>query len=286
MDDGGRRVSPDPRTQYDYTERAIEAAHRVLIDLGQVLGSYFDDSIVVVGGWVPDLLLPNAEEPHVGSIDVDLALDAEKLRGGRYAEIVRSLLATRRYEKTEDRFKLHARVDLADGGPAIVVGVDFLKPLEKLRRRKTSRILKDFRPLDADGCAAAFRDPASVKIAGPTISGAENTVSVLVAAIEDFLVMKSYALAKRDKPKDAYDIYYCLDNAPDGMERLAHSWRGRREDDDIAKAITHLREKFASVKAYGPQQVVAFYDSPGEEERSLQARRAYELVARFLDLIG
>jgi len=83
-------MTSEPRTQHDYGQRDVEAAWRVLVDLGQVLGSWFADSIVVVGGWVPDLLLPNTEEPHVGSIDVDLALDADKLRGGRYAEIVRS----------------------------------------------------------------------------------------------------------------------------------------------------------------------------------------------------
>lgn len=43
-------MTAEPRTQHDYGEREIEAAHRVLIDLGQVLGSYFKDSIVVVGG--------------------------------------------------------------------------------------------------------------------------------------------------------------------------------------------------------------------------------------------
>ncbi len=89
-------MTPEPRTQHDYSERQVEAARRVLADLGQVLGSFFADSIVVVGGWVPDLLVPDAEEPHVGSIDVDLALNADKLREGRYAKIVKSLLATRR----------------------------------------------------------------------------------------------------------------------------------------------------------------------------------------------
>jgi hypothetical protein len=78
-------MTDEPRTEHDYGPREIEAARRVLVDLGQVLGFWFADSIVVVGGWVPDLLLPDASEAHVGSIDVDLALDAPKLREGRYA---------------------------------------------------------------------------------------------------------------------------------------------------------------------------------------------------------
>lgn len=86
-------MTHEPRNQADYGARETEAARRVLIDLGQVLGSYFADAIVVVGGWVPSLLIPNADELHVGSLDVDLALNPDKLRDGRYAEIVKSLLS-------------------------------------------------------------------------------------------------------------------------------------------------------------------------------------------------
>jgi hypothetical protein len=68
-------MSPEPRHEGDYSDRQIDAAHRVLVDVGQVLAS-FGDAIVVVGGWVPDLLMPNAVPEHIGSIDVDLALDA------------------------------------------------------------------------------------------------------------------------------------------------------------------------------------------------------------------
>ena len=66
-------MTPEPRTQYDYGEREVAAAKRVLVDLGQVLGSFLTESVVVVGGWVPDLLLIGAGERHVGSIDLDLA---------------------------------------------------------------------------------------------------------------------------------------------------------------------------------------------------------------------
>jgi hypothetical protein len=47
----------EPRHQGDYTDRQVDAARRVLVDVGQVLDS-FRDAMVVVGGWVPDLLFP------------------------------------------------------------------------------------------------------------------------------------------------------------------------------------------------------------------------------------
>jgi hypothetical protein len=54
----------EPRQREDYSDRQIAAARRVLVDLGQVLRS-FEDCLVVVGGWVPDLLMEEAEEMHV-----------------------------------------------------------------------------------------------------------------------------------------------------------------------------------------------------------------------------
>lgn len=63
-------MTAEPRSEADYSLRQTEAARRVLVDAGQVLAS-FADCLVVVGGWTPDLLLSDAAEPHVGSIDAD-----------------------------------------------------------------------------------------------------------------------------------------------------------------------------------------------------------------------
>jgi len=60
--------------------------------------------------------------------------------------------------------------------------------------------------------------------------------------------MKAHALAGRDKPKDAYDICYCLDNYPGGLEELAGLWKQRHNDRDVVRMIAILREKFSSVE--------------------------------------
>ena len=74
----------------------------------------FSDCLVVVGGWVPDLLLTDAEEPHIGSIDVDLALDVAKLNEGRYAELLKLLLDTKRYRKGAKDFQLMVEIILLE----------------------------------------------------------------------------------------------------------------------------------------------------------------------------
>jgi len=275
----------EPRQREDYSDRQIEAAHRVLVDLGQVLKS-FEDCLVVIGGWVPDLLMEKAEEAHVGSIDVDLALDAEKLADGRYAELLKALLDTRRYQQAEEPFKLYAEVDLKDGQPPVRVDVDFLKSPDAKTKKNKPKFTENFRPLDASGCSAAFEHPELVVITGKMIKGKTNRVQFRVASIADFLIMKSYALANRDKPKDAYDLCFCLDNYPGGLKELAANWKKRAVMKDVIKAIGILREKFAAVDSYGPGQVVEFYNSANAEEQERQARRAYELVQEFLKQAG
>ncbi len=278
-------MNPEPRYESDYTQRQVDAAHRVLIDVGQVLAS-FKDCMVVVGGWIPDLLITNSEEPHSGSIDVDIALDAAKLNNGRYADLLKLLLDTRRYKPGAKGFQLVTDVDLKDGHPAVQVEVEFLAPAAIKLKRNRPQMLAGFRVLQADGCGAAFHAPVELPLSGRNVRGVQNTVQLRFASLADFLVMKAYALGGREKPKDAYDICFCLEHNPAGMEPLAADWKARGTDPDVIKANAILREKFAAVDSFGPQQVVEFHNASNPEEQTMQARRAYELVQRFLTLLG
>ena len=57
------------------------ASRAVLIEVMNVLG-VFRDKIVLVGGWVPDLLYPNSG--HIGSLDVDLAISQTAIGANAY----------------------------------------------------------------------------------------------------------------------------------------------------------------------------------------------------------
>jgi hypothetical protein len=277
-------MNREPRTQSEYDARQTEAARRVLVDVGQVLAA-FRDCLVLVGGWLPDVLLPDAEEPHVGSIDVDLALDAERLHGGRYAELLGQLFKTGRYRPGEKRFQLLTDADVGDGSPPVQVAVEFLAPRELKLKKNKPKLLNGFRVLQADACGTAFRAPVQVEIEGRTLRGAKNKVLLRVASLVDFLVMKAHCLAGRDKPKDAYDLCYCLDHYPGGLAALADQWRKCAAEKDVKRAIEILHEKFESPEDFGPMQVVEFFSSPDADARAMQARRAFELVQTLLDLI-
>src|SRR5260370_31647611 len=119
---------PEPQSAADYDDRTTAAVKSVLIEIGQILGS-FKGKFAVVGGAVPWLLLSNDEMPHVGSIDVDLGLDAEALGDGEYATLIDALRG-HGYEQRRElrRFQLVRRTPAKDGGPPIDIIVDFLMP--------------------------------------------------------------------------------------------------------------------------------------------------------------
>jgi hypothetical protein len=64
------------------------------------LGS-FKGKFAIIGGAVPWLLLDNEEMPHVGTLDLDLGLDAEALGDGEYARLVETLMK-HNYQQRED----------------------------------------------------------------------------------------------------------------------------------------------------------------------------------------
>ena len=53
-------------TKRDYTAEKVAAARSVLIELVHLLGEYRDD-IVLIGGWVPEILITDKKIPHVAA---------------------------------------------------------------------------------------------------------------------------------------------------------------------------------------------------------------------------
>lgn len=92
----------DPRTADDYSDRTTAAVQSVLVEIGQILGSY-KGKFAIVGGSVPNLMLKNAEMKHVGTNDIDIALNAEALKeDDEYVDLVNSLIK-QGYEQRKDK---------------------------------------------------------------------------------------------------------------------------------------------------------------------------------------
>ena len=79
-----------PQSAAEYDDRVTAAVKSVLVEIGQILGS-FKGKFAVIGGAVPWLLLGNEEMPHVGTLDVDIGLDAEALGDSEYVTLIDAL---------------------------------------------------------------------------------------------------------------------------------------------------------------------------------------------------
>ena len=248
----------EPQSATDYDDRTTAAVKSVLVEIGQILGA-FKGRFAVIGGAVPWLLLENDDMPHVGTLDVDLGLDAEALGDGEYATLV-GALQEHGYRQREGlrRFQLARTVQPPDGGPAIEIIVDFLMPRDAEIVKNKPPLISNFAVQRADGADLATTFYKMVAIEGPMPEGATNRVEVAVCSIPALLAMKGHALNGRYKQKDAYDIYFCIRNYPGGPEVLAEECRVILAQASGEVGYRFIDAKFTTVEDFGPTCVKQF----------------------------
>ena len=259
----------EPQSANDYDDRTTAAVKSVLVEIGQILGS-FKGKFAVVGGAVPWLLLSESDMPHIGTGDVDLSLNAEALGDGEYAQLVESL-QEQGYNQREDmrRFQLVRTVPARDGGPDINVVVDFLMPRDVEIVKNTPPLISNFAVQRADGADLALKFYQMVAIDSEMPDGGHNRVHIAVASIPALLAMKGYAIANRQKSKDAYDIYFCIRNFPDGLDALVAETKPLLEVDTARKGYLLIAGKFRDVDDFGPTKVRQFVEgSDALDERT------------------
>jgi len=272
-------------TRKDYSAEAVQAAKSVLIELTHLLGEYRED-IVLIGGWVPELIIPQGQRTHVGSIDVDLALNHTRIKEAGYRRI-EELLLSRGYYQDKDRQPYIFLRDIIVGGSQYTVEVDLLAG-EYQGTGKTHRHqeVQGIKARKARGCELAFDMTTEVNIEGEVPGGGLDRVTIRVAAIVPFFVMKGMALVDRMKEKDAWDIYYCILSYPGGIEALVREFEPHKDNGLVQEGLGKIASKFASEKDIGPRFVSDFeeVDDPDEIERI--RRDAFERVHAFLEKLG
>ncbi len=254
---------PEPQSAADYDNRTTTAVKTVLVEIGQILGS-FKGKFAVIGGAVPWLLLDNEDMPHVGTLDIDLGLDAEALGDGEYALLVEALIG-HGYQQREElrRFQLVRQVPASDGGPPIDIVVDFLMPRDADVVKRDRPLIDNFAVQRADGADLATHFYEMVAVSGLMPTGGTNRVEIAVCSIPALLAMKGYAIEHRHKQKDAYDIYYCVRNYPGGIEALADACRSVLQHRSGKTGYGHIAGKFETSESYGPTSVRRFVEETG-----------------------
>lgn len=261
----------EPFSIADYEDRGVQAARAALIEIGQALGGY-RDSFVVIGGSVPRLLFPLSDPGHVGTTDVDLGLDHHALAEEEYVGLVEALERSG-YERGTDgtkKFQLSRMVRLDDGGPPVRVILDLLMARDARPEKHKPPLLENFAVMKADGVGLALKNRVLKPLSGRMPDGRNNSVSLPVVTAPAFLVMKGFALGKRNKPKDAYDIAFTIRNFAGGAPALAEECRALLAEEDAALGYGIIRDKFDSWDGFGPATVRAFHSgAPGLEDEEL-----------------
>ena len=270
-------------TRTDYNQIAVNAAYSVLIEIARVLGEY-RDSIVLIGGWVPQILFQNEGEPHTGSIDIDLALDHRQITGEGYKGI-QDLLLGRGYRQGKQPFIFHRTVKIE--GTEVSVQVDLLSgEYQGTGKSHRHQRIQEIRARKVRGCDLAFNNPIELTIEGNLPGGAKDSVVIKVASIVSFLIMKAIVLDERLKEKDAYDIYYCLKQYSDKLHDLVAEFKPHLDNSLIQEGLAKLAKNFETVAHTGPKFVAAFEEVTDEEDRTLVERDAFERVNYLLQKLG
>jgi hypothetical protein len=269
------------RTQTDYSEGQKVAAHRVLVEIVNILNEYMND-ILIIGGWVPELFFP--DQGHVRSIDVDILLNHLKLQDSAYLNIER-ILSRNGYARHPEKYFTYVKRVVVDGEP-YDVDLDIMAGMYGgTGEDKRSQHVQGLKALKATGGHFAFEVPPEEKrIEARQPDGAIDTAMVRFVSMVPFLIMKAAALG-RGKPKDAYDIYFCIKNFPGGGEALSDEFKPFLNRELVKEMLLKLQEKFASTEHAGPADIVLFLAIYDEEEIEMTKRDAFEQIESLIKQI-
>jgi len=272
----------------------VGASKSVILELGVILRSYFED-LVLIGGWAPYFISQEYQRKdfgHVGSIDIDIAVNP-KITERKYGTII-SLIEERGYQRVQDEladvfeFRFERRLTSAHDKKEYTIGIDFLtshlgdKRIEAAHRK----IQPDLSALKAKGCELVFDHFFTIEIKDILPGNGEAACRWKVADIVGSLVMKSFALGGRYKEKDAYDIHYLIANYKGGPSSVAEEFKPYLDNKTIQESLSHVKNAFLDIKSNGPAWVANFHNITNEREREVKIAVVYKDVNKFLKELG
>lgn len=278
------------RHHSDYDEVTTARCERALVTLLGDIGPW-GERIYLAGGLAPRYIvgsLPEGARPHVGTTDVDLVIGLAV--GDESPEAYRTLENNLRKAgfKDETSFRWKKKVDDVTVVLEFMCETDQVEPGKIYKPKEgTGSGLGAF---NVRGAQLVTRDFMEVEIEAERLDhGGRSRVTVRVANILSYTVLKILAFQDRHENKDSYDLVYCLLNLNDGPEdagRAAGASR-IRGDAQVADALRLLAERFADVGQDGPHAYAAFLADAGDDEEAARLRQESVAVVRaFLDAMA
>jgi hypothetical protein len=291
-----------PATLDGYSDAYTIDCERVLVTLLRGLGPW-KDSVYLVGGLTPRYLVPRRppEVPaHAGTLDVDIVIDLQILADTQAYSTLEENLRTMGFERAENQQgqKLSWRWQTRTEKGALMilelladdpdVGGGRVQPLPT--ERKISA-------LNIPHSSIVFDLYQETEIRAELL-GNNGTATEIVkhANLVSFTCLKAFAFDQRNARKDAHDLVYCIEHAPDGFDAVVQSFRNEvvgQHGGVIRAALGILANRFADeveTEGYrkdGPVSVAKFErgesDEPEQREgRVLRQRQVSDIVTRLL----
>ena len=272
----------------EYSPREIEACVVIMRDLFTYLKPY-RNQIVLIGGWVLYFLLekytPSGSEhdQHVGSLDIDIALNAFSIPKDAYKSILEILKERGFYHRKDNLGKdipaSFLKKIIFDDGEEIEVQIDFLAPeYGGAPKKRRHQVIQDMLARKGRGTDIVFDQTEIIHLSGPISSGANIELDIKVANVTACFVMKGVALGERTSEKDAYDLYMLARYYKEGPQSVLSELKKLGSHGLMKEALKNIEEQFKDVKSIGPVSVATFMGITDKEEYDRITRDAYELL--------
>ena len=291
-----------PPTITGYSDAKTVDCERVLVTLLRGLGPW-KESVFLVGGLTPRYLVPDRPPtvpPHAGTLDVDIVVDLQKLADtdGYHTleQNLRSMGFKRAMNASGQKVSWRWQTTTERGEPMVL---ELLTDTPNIKGGKVEPLPTEvtISALNIPHASIVFDLHQSTEIRTELLNDAGvTTEQVRHANLVSFTCLKAFAFDDRIVRKDAHDLIYCIEYAPDGPDRVAEMFREALAGTHgavIADALAILRKRFAHddrIEGYrkdGPVAVARFEvgednDPDQREARLLRQREASDVIEQLL----
>jgi len=259
-----------PSVAAGYAPATVQLVKAASLYIATKLGDLRDD-VVIVGGLVPSLIVPQSRlpagrHPHVGTMDVDLGLAVAILDQQRYHELCERLRQAGFEPDINDAGKpTNQRWRIESENRNVIV--DFLIPatLESDKGGKLRNLEEGFAAIITPGLELAFEDKRLVMLEGETLRHERASREVWVCEAGAFTILKALAFEGRGENKDAYDLIYLLENYGNGINDVFQRLQPLLTSPSAQQALTVLQRDFTGVDKVGTMRVAEFLGDPQDE---------------------
>ena len=277
----------------DYDSEITQVSYSYLLELIATLCEYYD-SLVLIGGWVTFFILKNFKKPtvefsHIGSIDIDLAVNPELFKDGmdKYRTIIDHISGIG-YEQKKDRLNNIVPSSFVKmTKEKIDIQVDFLTSFDPTigKRKRHLDIQPELMARRTKGCETAFVYNWECPLIGNLPNDGEIKLKVKIANIISSIVMKGQALGERLDGKDAYDIYTLVTYYINGPASVAKELKPYLNEPIIAESLKIIDDNFEKINSNGPVRVGYFLYPDDNRMREQITTDAFMNIRELFKLI-